>query len=107
MQSIIQISSGNSLASSRRHFMGRTGSLSAVAISIAMLAGKDSLAQGMSGDTSKDVGILNVALGLEQEAINAYQLGAGSGLLQKQMLNVVLRCLARVCGVPSFATQTA
>jgi hypothetical protein len=63
MQSIIQISTGNSLASSRRNFMGQTGTLSAVAIAI--LAGKDSLAQGMSGDTSKDVGILNVALGLE------------------------------------------
>jgi rubrerythrin len=89
MQSIIQISSGNSLASSRRNFMGRTGTLSAVAI--AMLAGKDSLAQGMSGDTSKDVGILNVALGLEHEAINAYQLGAGSGLLQKPVLDVAIR----------------
>jgi rubrerythrin len=89
MQSIIQISSGSSLASSRRNFMGRTGTLSAVAV--AMLAGKDSLAQGMSGDTSKDVGILNVALGLEHEAINAYQLGAGSGLLQKPVLDVAVR----------------
>jgi rubrerythrin len=89
MQSIIQISSGNSLASSRRNFMGRTGGLSAVAV--AMLAGKDVLAQGMSGDTSKDVGILNVALGLEHEAINAYQLGAGSGLLQKPVLDVAIR----------------
>jgi hypothetical protein len=29
---------------------------------------------------------LNVALGLEHEAINAYQLGAASGLLQKPVL---------------------
>ena len=78
-----------SLASSRRMFMGRTGTLSAVAV--AMLAGKETLAQGMGADTSKDVGILNVALGLEHEAINAYQLGAGSGLLQKPVLDVAVR----------------
>ena len=74
---------------SRRGFMGRTGTLSAVAV--ALLAGKDALAQGMGADTSKDVSILNVALGLEHEAINAYQLGAGSGLLQKPVLDVAVR----------------
>ncbi|MDP3203730.1 MAG: ferritin-like domain-containing protein, partial [Hydrogenophaga sp.] len=42
-------------------------------------------------DMSKDVGILNVALGLEHEAINAYQLGAGSGLLQKPVLDVAVQ----------------
>jgi rubrerythrin len=89
MTSIIQTLSSSPLASSRRSFMGRTGTLSAVAV--AMLAGKDTLAQGMAGDTSKDVGILNVALGLEHEAINAYQLGAGSGLLQKPVLDVAVR----------------
>jgi rubrerythrin len=36
------------------------------------------------------VAILNVALGLEHEAINAYQLGAGSGLLQKAVLDVAV-----------------
>lgn len=69
--------------------MGHTGTLSAVAV--ALLAGKDALAQGMAADTSRDVGILNVALGLEHEAINAYQLGAGSGLLQKPVLDVAVR----------------
>ena len=73
---------------SRRSFLGTSGSLSAVAV--AMLAGKESLAQGMGGDMSKDVSILNVALGLEHEAINAYQLGAGSGLLQKPVLDLSL-----------------
>ncbi len=73
---------------SRRGFLGTTGTLSAVAI--ALMAGKDSMAQGMGGDTSKDVSILNVALGLEHEAINAYQLGAGSGLLQKPVLDVAV-----------------
>jgi rubrerythrin len=89
MSFFIQTVTNNSQAASRRSFMGRSGTLSAVAV--AMLAGKEALAQGMGGDTSKDVGILNVALGLEHEAINAYQLGAGSGLLQKPVLDVAVR----------------
>lgn len=89
MSSIIQTFTTPGIAASRRAFMGRTGTLSAVAV--AMLAGKDALAQGMSGDMSKDVGILNVALGLEHEAINAYQLGAGSGLLQKPVLDIAVQ----------------
>ena len=89
MNSNLQIVTLPSIAASRRAFMGRTGTLSAVAV--AMLAGKDALAQGMGGDMSKDVGILNVALGLEHEAINAYQLGAGSGLLQKPVLDIAVQ----------------
>lgn len=77
------------LAASRRSFLGTTGTLSGVAI--ALLAGRDALAQGMGGDPSKDVSILNVALGLEHEAINAYQLGAGSGLLQKSVLDIAVQ----------------
>ena len=73
----------------RRSFMGRGGALSAVAV--AMLAGQEALAQGMAGDVSGDVKILNIALGLEHEAINAYQLGAGSGLLQKPVLDVAVQ----------------
>ena len=89
MTSIIQTSVPLDLPASRRSFMGRTGGLSAVAI--ALLAGKDALAQGMQADMGKDVGILNVALGLEHEAINAYQLGAGSGLLQKPVLDIAVQ----------------
>ena len=89
MQTTVQILSGSTLTSSRRAFMGRTGTLSAVAV--ALLAGKDALAQGMGGDASKDISILNVALGLEHEAINAYQLGAGSGLLQKPVLDIAVQ----------------
>ena len=89
MQTTVQTLSDSNLISSRRAFMGRTGTLSAVAV--ALLAGKDSLAQGMGGDMSKDVSILNVALGLEHEAINAYQLGAGSGLLQKPVLDIAVQ----------------
>jgi rubrerythrin len=92
MSSVVQtLRDATSSAASRRGFIGHTGSLSAVAV--ALLAGQDAMAasHGMSGDASKDVSILNVALGLEHEAINAYQLGAGSGLLQKGVLDVAVR----------------
>lgn len=72
----------------RRAFIGHSAKLSAVAV--ALMAGKPALAQGMSADVSKDVSILNVALGLEHEAIGAYQLGAQSGLLQKPVLDVAV-----------------
>lgn len=75
-------------APSRRGFMRTGGTLSAVAVSL--LAGKQAMAAGMKGDMSKDVSILNVALALEHEAINAYQLGAGSGLLQKPVLDIAV-----------------
>ena len=77
------------LISDRRRFLGRGATLSAAAV--ALLAGRDALAAGLKGDAAKDVGILNVALGLEHEAINAYQLGAGSGLLQKPVLDVAVQ----------------
>lgn len=89
MTSLVQTLSSTSMPSSRRAFMGRTGTLSAVAV--ALLAGQDAMAQGMGGDMSQDVKILNVALGLEHEAINAYQLGAGSGLLQKPVLDIAVQ----------------
>jgi rubrerythrin len=76
------------LISSRRSFMGNTGKLSAVGL--ALLGGNLAIAQGMAGDAAKDAGILNVALGLEHEAINAYQLGALSGLLQKPVLDIAV-----------------
>ncbi len=74
------------LTNDRRQFIGRGATLSAAAL--ALLAGHDALAADMKGDAAQDAAILNVALGLEHEAINAYQLGAGSGLLQKPVLDV-------------------
>ncbi len=74
---------------SRRTFMGRGATLSAAAL--ALLAGRDALAANHKSNPAKDVDILNVALGLEHEAINAYQLGAGSGLLQKPVLDVAVQ----------------
>src|SRR5262249_57038291 len=41
-------------------------------------------------NAASDVGILNTALALENEAISAYQIGAPSGLRQKPVLDVAV-----------------
>ena len=76
-------------ATGRRGFLGGSA-LSLSAGAIALLGGAPGLARAASMDPAKDVGILNIALSLEHEAINAYQLGAGSGLLQKPVLDVAV-----------------
>jgi rubrerythrin len=47
-------------------------------------------AQGYGDAAASDLKILNVALGLEHEAIAAYQAGAESGLLAKPVLDVAV-----------------
>jgi rubrerythrin len=79
--------STNLVVPSRRSFIGNAAKLSAA--TVALLAGTEALAQG-SG-SMQDVNILNVALGLEWEGINAYTLGAQSGLLQKAVLDTAVR----------------
>lgn len=84
------------IAPNRRAFLGATGRTVLSASAIALLAGCSATAKnaqmadaGSGGDmkaTEHDVSILNVALGLEHEAIGAYQLGAESGLLTKAVL---------------------
>jgi len=79
--------------SSRRRILriGGLGVLSASAV--ALLAGNEALAQQQrrqGGAGPNDVAILNVALGLEHEAINAYQIGAESNLLQPAVLQVAV-----------------
>ena len=73
----------------RRSFIG-TGALALSAGTVALLGGASGLARAATMDPAKDSGILNVALALEHEAINAYQLGASSGLLQKPVLDVAV-----------------
>lgn len=73
----------------RRRFFGRSGGLVLSAAAVGLLAGRDSLAAA-GANPMKDAEILNVALGLEHEAINAYQLGAKSGLLSAPMLEVAV-----------------
>lgn len=77
--------------SSRRNFLGHASSVLLSASAIALMSGCESIAQSNNRSESQDVAILNTALGLEHEAINAYQLGAESGLLQKPVLDVAVQ----------------
>ncbi|MES2295504.1 MAG: ferritin-like domain-containing protein [Pseudomonadota bacterium] len=74
----------------RRSFL--RGSTAAMLSSgaVMLLAGQDAGAAA-SSDVANDVGILNVALGLEHQGINAYTLGAQSGLLKKPVLDIALQ----------------
>lgn len=83
------------ITTSRRSLLGMTskGLLSATAIAVlggstafAAVKGKGKMASASKGD----VDILNIALGLEHEAIEAYQIGAESGLLPKAVLDVAV-----------------
>ncbi len=79
------------LAPARRLFLSNSGRMTLSAAAVTLLAGTGGTVRAQSSmSASADVNILNVALGLEHEAINAYQLGAGSGLLQKPVLDVAV-----------------
>lgn len=80
----------NSRFVSRRALLADAGKLTLSAGAIALLAGNDALANTAGADASKDTGILNIALALEHEAIAAYQIGAESGLLAKEVLPVAV-----------------
>jgi rubrerythrin len=73
----------------RRAMLRGAGIFGLSAAAVAVLGGCESMAASNSA-TAADVDILNVALGLEHEAINAYQLGAESGLLQDPVLQVAV-----------------
>jgi hypothetical protein len=73
----------------RRQMFRAAGVTTLSAAAIAILGGcKSTSATTMASES--DVSTLNVALGLEHEAINAYQLGAKSGLLQKPVLDAAV-----------------
>jgi len=72
----------------RRSFLGK-GGLVLSAAAVGLLAGNAPLARAKDSPAG-DSAILNVALGLEHEAIAAYQLGAESGLLEKGVLDVAV-----------------
>src|SRR5574338_1085365 len=77
----------------RRAFLSRGGKMALSATAIALLAGNEALATAQTADASAtgDVDILNTALGAEQEAIAAYQVGAESGLLKKPALDLAVK----------------
>jgi bacterioferritin (cytochrome b1) len=90
------ITPSTTLVASRRVLLGRVGGVALSGVAIALLAGCESMATSKSasaaGDaTADDVATLNVALGLEYQAIAAYQVGAESGLLQKPVLAVAIQ----------------
>lgn len=78
---------------SRRLFMSNVGKAALSATAVGLIAGCQSQAattMESSDQMAADVGILNVALGLEDEAISAYQIGAESGLLQPDIVKVAV-----------------
>jgi hypothetical protein len=81
------------LLASRRGLIKGAGTATLSAVAISLLAGCDSMAaeKQMAADPPGDVGVLNSALGLEYQAIAAYQVGAESGLLQKPVLALALQ----------------
>ncbi len=106
----------------RRTFLtasGRAALLSGCAV--ALLAGDEALAAQSGKAGTSDVTILNTALGAEQEAIAAYQVGAESGLLQKPVLDLAVAfqghhkahadllatTVKKLGGTPNAAKQTA
>ena len=79
-------------ATRRESIFGAAAMLSAGAV--ALLAGRDTLAQGAKPSQAQldaDVRILNTALGAELEAVAAYQLGAESGLLSPGAKSIALQ----------------
>jgi rubrerythrin len=92
----------------RRAFLIRTGQSGLSAAAVALLAGCESMAQSHHDSASgpEDVAILNTALGLEHEAIAAYQLGAESGLLQKPVLDLAVTFQGQHKAHADLLTQT-
>lgn len=107
----------------RRALLMGTGKTLLSATAVALLAGNDALAAQVTevADSTSDVDILNTALGAEQEAIAAYQVGAESGLLQKPVLDVAVtfqghhkahadllaKTVTKLGGKPSMAKKPA
>jgi rubrerythrin len=75
---------------SRRSFFGKTGALTLSATAVALLAGCGTMAAQSNEAGTSDIEILNGALGAEQEAIAAYQLGVDSGLLRPAVAQLAL-----------------
>jgi hypothetical protein len=74
---------------SRRGFLGISG-LALSGSAVALLAGRQALAAAAdkSANPANDVAILNSAIAAEHEAVAAYGVGAGSGLLKGAVLQL-------------------
>lgn len=79
-------------ANPRRKFFSRGGLFTLGAFAAVSLGqAAPAWAKTLSASTGEDVAILNAALGLEFQAIAAYQVGAESNLLQKPVLDVAVK----------------
>jgi len=76
---------------SRRSMITGASQLVLSAGAVALLGGQEVMAASMSGNVAGDVSILNVALALEHQGINAYTLGATSGLLSADITTIALK----------------
>jgi Ferritin-like domain len=94
MMSTMEPISRTVVVPSRRQFLRSVSKVTLSASALALLVGREAIAAGkgkpMAANPAQDVSILNVALGLEYEAIGAYQIGAESGLLEKPVLDVAV-----------------
>jgi bacterioferritin (cytochrome b1) len=83
----------NPMATSRRNLLGVSGTALLSVAALGVLANEtvaQAKSKGGAAAAAGDIDILNVALALEHEAIEAYQIGAESGLLQKPVLDVAV-----------------
>jgi len=86
--------SSGELALPRRSFFARAGQATLSASAVILLAGGAIGGHGKTADAASaesDVRILNTALGAEQEAVAAYQVGAESGLLSNEVMKVAVQ----------------
>lgn len=77
---------------SRRKFMSHAGVATFSGVAVAMLGGRSAALAAGTGDAAveQDIRILNTAIAAEHEAVAAYQVGAESGLLQPEVLEVAV-----------------
>ncbi len=75
---------------SRRRFLVGTGGAVLSGATLALVAGAPTRALAGSTSAAGDVQILNTAIAAEHEAVAAYQLGAGSGLLTAGVAKVAI-----------------
>jgi rubrerythrin len=75
----------------RRSFFAAAGKTTLSAGAVLLLAGCGTRQAAMAADPAADVNVLNAALGAEQEAIAAYQVGAESGLLTQPVLDLAVQ----------------
>jgi rubrerythrin len=86
------IKSPPSISISRRDVLF-VGGVTLSGAAVALLAGHPALAAKHAGGQSaqKDASVINTALALEYEGINAYTLGAQSNLLEKPVLAIAVK----------------